>query len=85
MYIRSYYMQFPAEGNVVIGNDWSVVPVKSNDTNNGNYLTIAVMSQNSWHLKSLAIQLFVEKLVEADNKENIKAMHYWTFVKGIHS
>ena len=31
MHIRSYHMQFPAGGNVVIETYWSVVPVKSND------------------------------------------------------
>ena len=37
----------------------------------------------SWHLKSLAIQLFVEPFVLADIEENIKAC-YSPFVRRIH-
>ena len=40
----------------------------------------------SRHLKSLATWLLVEQFVQADNKENIKGLHYhdyWPFVRGI--
>ena len=33
---------------------------------------------------SLAARLFVQKFTHADNKENIKAQHYWPFWKEIH-
>ena len=36
------------------------------------------------HLKSLAIQLFVQKFVQADKKENIKGSHYGPIVRGIY-
>ena len=38
----------------------------------------------SWHLHPLATQLFVTQLVPANHIENIKALHYWPFVRGIH-
>ena len=38
----------------------------------------------SFHLKPLATWLFVQKLVQANNKENMRALHYWPFVWGIH-
>ena len=28
--------------------------------------------------------LFVQQLIQADNKEKIRAMHNWPFVRGIH-
>ena len=34
-------------------------------------------------LKSRVTQLFFQQLVQAYNKENIKARHHWPFVKGI--
>ena len=34
--------------------------------------------------KSLATRLFVQELVAADIRENIKATHHWPFVSGIH-
>ena len=37
----------------------------------------------SWHLKSLATWLFVKQLVQPNNKESIKTLHYWPFVRGI--
>ena len=39
----------------------------------------------SWHGKSLAIGLFAQKIIQAYNTENIKAKHYWPFVRGIHN
>ena len=30
------------------------------------------------------LQLFDQQLVQTNNKENMKAMHYWSFVRGIH-
>ena len=38
----------------------------------------------SWHLKSEEFGLFVEKLIQNNNKENIKCLYYWPFVKRIH-
>ena len=38
----------------------------------------------SWYVKSLAYQLFVQQFVKADLKEKINALHYWSFVRGIH-
>ena len=35
-------------------------------------------------LKSQAIWLFVQHLVKADNKENIKGLHYWSLVLAIY-
>ena len=37
----------------------------------------------SWHFKSLANWLLVQKLIQAKDKDNIKALHYWPGVKGI--
>ena len=34
------------------------------------------------HLISLATQLFVEYLIQADNKTNMKALHYWPICEG---
>ena len=34
-------------------------------------------------IKSLATKLFIWQLVKANNKEKIKALHYWPFVMGI--
>ena len=36
-----------------------------------------------WHLKSQANQPFVQQLVQANSKENIKGPYYWPFVKEI--
>ena len=33
---------------------------------------------------SIYAQLFVKQLVQANNTSNIKALHYWPFVRGIH-
>ena len=38
----------------------------------------------SWHLKSLATQLFVQQLFQLNNKGNLKALHYWPFEWWIH-
>ena len=37
-----------------------------------------------WRFKSLATLLFVQQLTQADRKENIKALHYWSFVGRIY-
>ena len=37
-----------------------------------------------WHLKSHAISLFAQQFVEPNNKETIKASHFWHFRRGIH-
>ena len=37
-----------------------------------------------WVLKSLATGLFVQQLVKANNRDIIRALHYWPFVEGIH-
>ena len=37
-----------------------------------------------WCLKSLTTQLFVHHFVQAHITENIKALHHWPFVRGIH-
>ena len=37
----------------------------------------------SWHLKSTETRLFVQQLVQTHNKENIKALHYRLFGRGI--
>ena len=37
-----------------------------------------------WHLKSQANTHFVQQIVRANTKENIKVPHYWSFVRGIH-
>ena len=36
-----------------------------------------------WLTKSLATQLFVQQLVQANNKGFIKCLYYWPFVRGI--
>ena len=38
----------------------------------------------SLRLKSPATQIFVQRFVQANIKQNIKALHYWPFVCGIH-
>ena len=38
----------------------------------------------SWPLKSLATWLFAQKFDQANIKENIAVLHYWSFVRGIH-
>ena len=38
----------------------------------------------SWHLKSLAIQLLIQQLIQASNKEIIKCSHHRLSVRGIH-
>ena len=42
------------------------------------------MIWKSWWIKSPAIQLSIQELVETDNKENTKASHRWSCVMGIH-
>ena len=37
----------------------------------------------SWCHKSLATRMFVQQLVQANSKQNIKATHYWTICEGI--
>ena len=44
---------------------------------------ITSLPQESWHLKSLTTQLFVQQLVQANNKENIKP-YYRPFLREIH-
>ena len=36
-----------------------------------------------WRLKSSASHLFVDRPVQANVKENTKALHYWSFVRGL--
>ena len=38
----------------------------------------------SWYLKSLATELFLQQFVQANTKENTKALHYRHFVRGSH-
>ena len=38
----------------------------------------------SCHLKSLITPLFVQQYSPINTKENTKAPHYWSFMKGIH-
>ena len=47
-------------------------------------LFIIVMSHHQHHLKSSATLLRIQQIVQAKNKENIYAQHYWLFVRGIH-
>ena len=42
------------------------------------------MSNITWHLKLLATWLFIQQLVQAKNKKNIKVLHYCSFVRGIY-
>ena len=39
---------------------------------------------NRYSVTATATWLFVQQLVLANNMENIKGMHYWPFVRGIH-
>ena len=39
----------------------------------------------SWHLKSPATRLLVQQFVQDNSKENIIALHYRPFVRGIHT
>ena len=39
---------------------------------------------SSWRLKSPLIRLFLQQLIGANNKENIKTFRYSPFVRGIH-
>ena len=48
------------------------------------YNTIRPKHWISWHLKSLATTWFVQQLVQTNNKENTRASHYWSFVRGFH-
>ena len=50
----------------------------------GNQLNYRDITLASYHLKSLATQLFVLQFVQANNKEIIKGAHYRPFVRGIH-
>ena len=45
---------------------------------------IVVMRHKSWRLKLPGTRLFVQVVKLSDNKENIKAPHYYTSVQGIH-
>ena len=47
------------------------------DVSQGHYM-------RSWYLKSHAIRLFVQCLLQANNKDDINGVHYWPFVRGIH-
>ena len=38
----------------------------------------------SWYLKSQATRLFVKRYTQTNKRDNIKARHYWPFVRGIH-
>ena len=48
------------------------------------YTHCSDITWTSWHLKSLASGLFIQQLIWANNKENIKGPHYWPFVRAIH-
>ena len=41
------------------------------------------VTKASWRLRWLATWLFVQHLIQTDNKENSKAFHYWHFLRGI--
>ena len=43
-----------------------------------------IVTWASWRLKSPVYELFVQQLPNADNKETIIGLHYWSFVRGIH-
>ena len=42
------------------------------------------ITYESWHLKSLTTQLFVQHSVKVNPREDIKATDYWHFVRGIY-
>ena len=37
-----------------------------------------------WCLKTLVHQPFVQQIAQSNNKENIRGLHYWLFVRRIH-
>ena len=47
-------------------------------------ITVRCVPEASWHLKSLATQLFVKQLVKINNKDNIKSPSYWLLVRCTH-
>ena len=49
-----------------------------------NHQQLDCLLTESWCLISSAIWLWVQQLVVTNNKEDIKALHYWTFVRRIH-
>ena len=51
--------------------------IRQFDVSQGHYM-------RSWYLKSHAIRLFVQCLLQANNKDDINGVHYWPFVRGIH-
>ena len=60
---------------VNIGSDCIVWTVPNH------YLKQNITVTSQWelrHLKSLAFPLFAQLFVQAQNKENIKALHHWT-------
>ena len=45
-----------------------------------------IITRTSWRLKSPLTRLFIQQLVQANIKENIKTLHYWPLlVKEFHS
>ena len=50
----------------------------------GSHLHIDTSGDVLRDFKSPATSLYVQQLLQASNEENIKAMHYWPFVREIH-
>ena len=66
---------------MILCSHGKLTPISLDVDGHNNYSDITWVA---WHLKSQATQLFVQQFVEA-NRVNIKAVHYWPFVMGIHS
>ena len=60
---------------------WREIPMRLHLEFTVHYIGV---TSASWLLKSPAPQLFVQELVQTNNKENIKVPHNWPLVGGIH-
>ena len=47
-------------------------------------LAVLLCTWASWRLKSPAFRLFIEQLVQADDKGNLTVLHCWPFVRWKH-
>ena len=86
--MKMHEIQSKFHQSLFLGVRWTIFQHWFRQWLGTNQATIHYMNQwwpwLSWHLISTATQMFVDALIQVNNKEIIKAPHYRHFVKGIH-
>ena len=75
-----YHLDLLGRSVVMIEGNMGFTTENSDQPGSCHFSDVAWVSRD---LKLLMTLLFVQQLVQVNNKENIKAQHYWPFVEGI--